>query len=402
MTTPISKLGPMTKAIHAGEDLNSLTGDSAPALHLSSTFISQSIEGFSAHDITPNSPYVYSRWANPTVAMLEKKLASMHNAEACLCMASGMAAASGFLFTLLNNGDHAIFSDVCYAGIAELAQNTLPRMGIDVSFADMSNPKDISNEIRPNTRLIHSESPANPIGRLADLAEISRIAKSAGAIHSTDSTVTSPLGQDAVGLGVDLVLHSITKYIGGHGDALGGAIVGSTELIEKIRFEAGIHFGGILSPFNAWLIARGAATLPLRLDAHQKGALQIAEWLESQSSVTKVIYPGLPSHPQYTLAKSQMKNTSGMIAFQVGDAENGREIAQKMIETLDIIHYAVSLGHHRSLIFWMETEGLINTSFRLSEEQAKSYRDFAGEGIFRLSVGLENADDLIADLAQVL
>ncbi|MCY4305698.1 MAG: aminotransferase class I/II-fold pyridoxal phosphate-dependent enzyme [Aestuariivita sp.] len=402
MTKPINRLGPMTKAIHAGEDRHSLIGESAPALHLSSTFISKSVEGFSAHDIKPDSPYVYSRWANPTVTMLEKKLAALHNAEACLCMASGMAAASGFLLTLLNKGDHAIFSDVCYAGIAELAHDTLPRMGINVSFVDMSHPKNVYNEIRPDTRLIHSESPVNPIGRLTNLAEISRIAKSAGALHSTDSTFTSPLGQDAIGLGVDLVLHSITKYIGGHGDALGGAIVGSTELIEKIRFEAGIHLGGILSPFNAWLIARGAATLPLRLDAHQKGALKVAQWLESQPSVTKVIYPGLPSHPQYTLAKQQMKNTSGMIAFQVGNAKRGREIAQKMMQTLNIIHYAVSLGHHRSLVFWMETEGLINTSFRLSEKQAKSYRDFAGQGVFRLSVGLENADDLITDLGQVL
>ena len=197
-------------------------------------------------------------------------------------------------------------------------------------------------------------------------------------------------------------MHSTTKYIGGHGDAVGGAVAGRADLIRKLRFEAAIHHGGILSPFNAWLIARGAATLPLRLKAHQAGAQAVAEWLEDQPSVTKVIYPGLPSHPQYDLAQRQMANTSGMISFQVGGVDNGERIARAMIEKLQIIHYAVSLGHHRSLIFWMETAGLMQTSFRLEGAQTQSYRAFAGDGIFRLSVGLEDAEDIIADLDQVL
>lgn len=394
--------GPMTTAIHAGETPDTATGASAPPIHMSSTFVSDDISGFSAHDLTPESPYAYARWANPTVALLEAKIAALQGAEECLCTASGMAAASAILFTFLQQGDHAVISDVSYAGVAELARDTLPRMGVEVSLVDLSNPENLARAMRPNTRLVHSESPANPIGRLTDLAAISRIAHDGGALHSTDATFASPLGQDAIRLGVDLVMHSATKYIGGHGDAVGGAIAGRAELIRKLRFEAAIHHGGILSPFNAWLIARGAATLPLRLKAHQAGAQAVAEWLEGHASVTKVIYPGLPSHPQYDLAQRQMGNTSGMIAFQVGGVADGERIARDMIEKLQIIHYAVSLGHHRSLIFWMETAGLMQTSFRLEGPQAESYRAFAGDGIFRLSVGLEDAHDIIADLDQVL
>jgi methionine-gamma-lyase len=369
---------------------------------MSSTFISEDVSGFSAHDLTPESPYAYARWANPTVAMLEAKIAALQGAEECLCTASGMAAASAIFFTFLQKGDHAVVSDVSYAGVAELARDTLPRMGVDVSVVDMSNPENLARAIRPNTRLVHSESPANPIGRLSDLAAISKIAHDAGALHSTDATFASPLGQDAIGLGVDLVMHSTTKYIGGHGDAVGGAVAGRADLIRKLRLEASIHHGGILSPFNAWLIARGAATLPLRLKAHQAGAMAVAQWLEDQPSVTKVIYPGLPSHPQYDLAQRQMTNFSGMVSFQVGGVEDGARIARDMIDKLKIVHYAVSLGHHRSLIFWMETAGLMKTSFRLEGAQTQSYRAFAGDGIFRLSVGLEDAEDIISDLDQVL
>lgn len=203
-------------------------------------------------------------------------------------------------------------------------------------------------------------------------------------------------------MGIDLIMHSVTKYIGGHGDALGGAVAGSRELIDRIRNESAIHHGSIMSPFNAWLIARGMATLPLRMKAHEAGAQAVAEWLESREAVTRVIYPGLASHPQYELAQRQMKNTSGMIMFQVGDAAKGQETARQMIEKLQVIHYAVSLGHHRSLVFWMETAGLMETSFRLEGPQLDSYRAYAGDGVFRLSVGLEDAEDLIADLAQVL
>lgn len=402
MTQRKNTLGPMTTAIHGGESPDPATGASAPPLHMTSTYVTDQVAGFSAHDLEDGGGYLYTRWGNPTVDMLERKIAALEGTEACLATASGMAAASAIFFTFLSAGDHAIVSDVSYAGVAELARDTLPRMGVEVTLVDMSDPSAVSNALRDTTRLVHCETPANPIGRLTDLAAISRIAHEAGALVSCDATFASPLGQDCVGLGIDLILHSLTKYVGGHGDAVGGAVAGNAELIGRMRLEAGIHHGGILSPFNAWLIARGAATLPLRMKAHEAGALEIARWLETRPTVTRVIHPGLQSHPQAELAERQMTNTSGMISFQVGDAAAGQTLAQRMIDRLEVIHYAVSLGHHRSLIFWMETDPLMETSFRLTGNALDSYRAFAGDGIFRLSVGLEDPADLITDLSQVL
>ncbi|SNT33847.1 trans-sulfuration enzyme family protein [Tropicimonas sediminicola] len=402
MTDRKNSRGPMTLAIHAGEGPDPSTGASAPPLHMSSTFVTDQVAGFSAHDLEDASGYLYTRWGNPTVDMLERKIAALEGTDACLCTASGMAAASAIFLTFLSSGDHVVVSDVSYAGVAELARDTLPRLGIEVSLVDMSDIEAVAAALRDNTRLVHCETPVNPIGRLTDLSAVTRLAHDAGALVSCDATFASPLGQESAGLGVDLVMHSITKYIGGHGDAVGGAVAGSAELIGRMRLEASIHHGGILSPFNAWLIARGMATLPLRMKAHEAGALELANWLESRDSVTRVIHPGLASHPQRALAERQMTNTAGMISFQVGDAAKGQALAQQMIDRLEVIHYAVSLGHHRSLIFWMETAPLMETSFRLQGRQLESYRAFAGDGVFRLSVGLEDPADLIADLAQVL
>lgn len=397
-----SKTGVRTTAIHAGEKPDPSTGASSPAIHMSSTFVSQEAAGFSAHDLGEDSGFLYSRWGNPTVDMLERKIAALEGVEACLCTASGMAAASAIFFTFLSAGDHVLVSDVSYAGVAELARDTLPRLGIEVTLVDMSDLEAVAGALRETTRLVHCESPVNPIGRLTDLRAVARLAHDAGAIVSCDATFASPLGQDCAAMGVDLIMHSVTKYIGGHGDAVGGAVAGSAKLIQKMRLEAAIHHGAVMSPFNAWLIARGAATLPLRMRAHQDTAMALANWLEAQSSVTKVIYPGLESHPQHDLAKAQMSNMSGMISFQVGDEATGLRLAETMIEKLETIHYAVSLGHHRSLIFWMGTKGLMETSFRLTGAPLDSYRAYAGDGVFRLSVGLEDPEDLIADLGRVL
>nr|WP_319387052.1 aminotransferase class I/II-fold pyridoxal phosphate-dependent enzyme [uncultured Roseibium sp.] len=397
------KHGPMTTAIHGGETPDPATGASAPPIHMSSTFVSEEVAGFSAHDLEDGGDgFIYSRWGNPTVSLLEQKIAALQGAEDCLCLASGMAAATAIFLTFLSAGDHVVVSDVSYAGVAELARETLPRLGIEVTMVDMSDLDAVNAAIRPTTRLVHTETPVNPIMRLTDLKAVSALAHAAGALHSCDATFASPLGMDAAGLGVDLVMHSITKYIGGHGDAVGGAVAGRADLIAAMRKEAAIHHGGVLSPFNAWLIARGAATLPLRMRAHQDGAAAVARWLETHPAVTRVMYPGLPSHSQHDLAARQMTNFSGMMSFQVGSAENGRAFARRMIDRLEVIHYAVSLGHHRSLIFWMETAPLMETSFRLEGKQLKSYEDYAGEGIFRLSVGLEDAEDLIADLEAAL
>ena len=273
--------GLMTTSIHAGEGPDPTTGASAPALHMSSTFVTDQVAGFSAHDLEEEAPFLYARWANPNVRTLEAKISALEGTEDCLCLASGMAAATAIFLTFLSAGDHTIVSDVSYAGVAELARDTLPRLGIEVSTVDMSDIDAVAAALRPNTRLIHTETPVNPIGRLTDLAAIAKLAHEAGALVSCDATFASPLGQAHVELGVDLIMHSVTKYIGGHGDAVGGAVAGSKELIAQMRTEAAIHHGGIMSPFNAWLIGRGMSTLPLRMKAHESGALAVAEWLEA-------------------------------------------------------------------------------------------------------------------------
>ncbi len=391
--------GVRTTAVHAGEIPDPVTGASAPDITMSSTFVVDEPAGFSAHELTADAPFLYGRWGNPTVQKLETKLAALEGTDGCVCFASGMAAASAIFFSILSAGDHVVMSDITYAGVAELARDTLPRFGIAVSLVDMSDLAAVAAAIRPETKLVHCETPANPICRLCDLKAIADLAHAAGAKVSVDSTFASPIATRPAGLGIDYVMHSLTKYIGGHGDALGGAVLGSFDDMQLLKAEAAIHYGGIISPFNAWLIMRGAATLPIRMRAHQESALAVAKYLEDHPKVRKVIYPGLESHPQAELAQRQMENYSSMMAFQVAD---GEALAALMMDELQIIHYAVSLGHHRSLIFWMPTDDLMKTSFRLEGRQLESYRAFAGDGIFRLSVGLEDAEDLISDLDRVL
>ena len=394
--------GPRTTAIHAGEGPDPATGASAPNIVMSSTYVVDEPAGFSAHDLSDESPFLYSRWANPSVVSLERKIAALENTEACLCLASGMAATTAIFLTNLSAGDHLLVSDVSYAGVAELARDTLPRFGVEVTAVDMSRIESVREAMRDNTKLVHIETPVNPIMRLTDINAVCELAHAGGARVSCDSTFASPIATRPAELGVDYVMHSVTKYIGGHGDAVGGAVAGSKALIRELNLEAAIHHGGVMSPFNAWLIARGAATLPLRMRAHAETAMEVAHFLEDHPKVTKVMYPGLESHPQHDLAKRQMDNFSGMISFQTGSEADGDAVARRMTEKLEIIHYAVSLGHHRSLVFWMPTEGLMETSFRLEGEQLESYRDYAGDGIFRLSIGLEDAADLIRDLDRVL
>ncbi|MDE2981939.1 MAG: aminotransferase class I/II-fold pyridoxal phosphate-dependent enzyme [Gemmatimonadota bacterium] len=398
MKPPTTRL--RTAAVHAGESPDPATGASAPNLVMSSTFVTRDAAGFSAHDLDEESGFLYTRWSNPTVAQLEAKLCALEGAEACLCFGSGMAAATGLLLSLLASGDHIVMSDTNYAGVAELGRDTLPRIGIGVSFVDTSDPRNVEAAIRPETRLIWLETPANPICRLTDLAAVARVAAAHPGVRiAVDSTFATPVATRPLELGAHYVMHSLTKYIGGHGDAVGGAVLGSREDIAALRLEAGIHYGGVLSPFNAWLIMRGAATLPIRMKAHEENALAVARFLESHPRVTRVMYPGLPSHPQHGLARRQMDNFSGMLTFQAGD---GPQLAERMARELRVIHYAVSLGHHRSLVFWMDTPSLMETSFRLDGAQLESYRAYAGDGIFRMSVGLEDPDDLCEDLERVL
>jgi methionine-gamma-lyase len=400
MLNPAKQYGIRTRAIHAGEHPDPETGASAPNLVMSTTFVlDEPGESFSALCAAGGKQYVYTRWANPTVHQLEVKLANLENGAAAVAFSTGMAAASALLFHRLAAGDHLLVSDVAYAGLAELVRDTLPKLGIEVSAADLSDLDDLRRALRGNTRMVWAETPANPILKLSDIAAVARLVHQAGAELVVDSTFATPLATRPLELGADYVLHSLTKYIGGHGDALGGAIVGRAEPLAKLRQDTAIHLGGSLSPFNAWLIIRGMATLPLRMAAHAANALRVAEFLESHPRVTRVIYPGLACHPQAELARRQMANFSGMLAFQAAD---GPQLARQLAQRLEIFHYAVSLGHHRSLIFYLGSDDLQRNSFRLDTEHLARFRAWAGDGIFRVSVGLEDAADLCADLGQAM
>jgi cystathionine beta-lyase/cystathionine gamma-synthase len=254
--------------------------------------------------------------------------------------------------------------------------------------------------MRPQTKLVYVETPANPILRLTDIAACAEIAHAGGALLAVDSTFATPLATRPIELGADFVLHALTKYFCGHGDALGGCVAGRTRAMLDLRTDSGVHLGASLSPFNAWLINRGVDTLPLRMREHERNASALAQFLEGHPGVARVFYPGLPSHPQHALAKRQMANFSGMLSFQ--PKADGVKVAQRMARDLKVFHYAVSLGHQRSLIVYLNTGEVNRQSFQLAGDALARYQAFAGDGIFRVSVGLEDADDLIADLDAVL
>jgi methionine-gamma-lyase len=389
-----------TIAVHAGEVIDPVTRASSPNLVMSATFAPTEIASFSAKEVEYDG-FVYARVGSPTVRQLEVKLAALEGGEEARAFASGIAASHALIMGRLSKGDHMVMSEVNYVGTAELARDTLPRFGIEVSMVDTSDAEAVRQALRPNTRMLWLETPANPIMRLSDIATLADIAHAAGVRDvAVDSTFSSPIGCRPLMLGADFVVHSLTKYIGGHGDAMGGAVIGRREDLDALGMEAMVHYGGIISPFNAWLIMRGAATLPIRMQAHERAALEVAAFLENHPRVKRVMYPGLASHPQHALARSQLNNFSGMMTFQTH--EDGYKVAARMIERLRHVHYAVSLGHHRSLVCWIATDQIMRSTYRLDPAAERRYRDYAGDGIFRLSVGIEAAADICADLDNAL
>ena len=391
--------GFMTRAVHSGESPDPTTGASAPNIVMSSTFVIDEPVSFSAQDKPEDAPYVYSRWDNPTVTVLQDKLAALEEAEACRCFASGMAATSALLLSTLSQGDRLVMSDSNYPGTAELARKMLTRLGVEVVLADLSDQEVAARSITPGVKLVWAETPANPTLRLTDIRAVAELAHSVGAEFAVDSTFASPVATRPLKLGADYVVHSLTKYCCGHGDAMGGAVLGRRDALKSVETDGQIYMGGVISPFNAWLINRGLATLPMRMQAHQTNATHVAKFLEGHPKVKKVLYPGLSSHPQFDLAVRQMDNYSGMVSVQIDD---GPGLAEHMMSDLKIFHYAVSLGHHRSLIYWLGTDDLMQSSYALEGRALDAYRAFAGDGVFRISVGLEDPEDLCDDLAQIL
>jgi methionine-gamma-lyase len=270
---------------------------------------------------------------------------------------------------------------------------------VEVVLADLSDQEVAARSITPGVKLVWAETPANPTLRLTDIRAVAELAHSVGAEFAVDSTFASPVATRPLKLGADYVVHSLTKYCCGHGDAMGGAVLGRRDALKSVETDGQIYMGGVISPFNAWLINRGLATLPMRMQAHQTNATHVAKFLEGHPKVKKVLYPGLSSHPQFDLAVRQMDNYSGMVSVQIDD---GPGLAERMMSDLKIFHYAVSLGHHRSLIYWLGTDDLMQSSYALEGRALDAYRAFAGDGVFRISVGLEDPEDLCDDLAQIL
>lgn len=403
VTHPLpASAGPETRALDAGLVIDPATGAIAPNVSMSVNNALMPGDGaFSADGVADlaDLPYLYARWTNPTVRQLEQRLAALEGAEEALATATGMAAIAGTLFTFLKAGDHLVVSDVCYAGAVELTQRVLPDFGIEVTPVNMARLDLVEAAMRPNTRLVHCESPVNPILRIVDLEALAAIAHQHGALISVDSTFATPVATRPLALGVDLVIHSLTKFINGHGDVLGGAVIGRKDLIARIRGRAGVYLGASLSAQSAWLIMRGIDTLYPRLRMASDSALAVATFLEGHPEVERVIYPGLTSHPQHDLAKRQMDVFGGMIAFRTREP---KAAAERLATRLRVVHYAFSLGHQRSLVVLLDTEEMMTSTFRLTGEALTDYRAYAGDGLFRLSIGLETTGDIIADLDQAL
>jgi cystathionine beta-lyase/cystathionine gamma-synthase len=331
---------------------------------------------------------LYTRNGGANQGWLEEKLAALDGGEAALALGSGVAALHAVFFTLLRSGDHVVCSDVTYAATHQLLTDLLPaKYGITTTLVDSADPDAVRAAIRPETRLVHVETPANPTTKITDIAAVAGIAHAAGALLSVDATFATPVLQRPLALGADLVVHSLTKYINGHGDAMGGAVIGSAELVDRIRLEAAVNVGGVISPFNAWLIMRGSVTLPMRMRAHCENAQAVAEFLAADPRVAYVAYPGLPSHPQHALAARTLTGGfGGMLAFAVrGD----RAAQNRFVSRLQVITSAVSLGHDETLIAHVAGDTPRAVHYPL---------EFREWGHLRLSVGLEDARDLVADL----
>jgi methionine-gamma-lyase len=391
-----------TLAVHAGESADPVTGALRQPIHMATTFKLPRFGGKLFDALLMDSarpPFAYTRWSNPTLRGLEDRLGALEEAESGVVFASGMAAVSALAFTYLSSGDHLIASEVCYAGSVELFGLHLPRFGIQVSLVDTSDLEQVRAALRPNTKMIYAETPANPILRIADIPALAELARSAGALLAVDSTWAGPSLQKPLKLGADFVLHSLTKVLNGHGDALGGALLGRQADIQRIRKEMLVHLGGALSPFNAWLITRGLVTFPLRMQQQSKSAMQVARFLESHPKVERVFYPGLESHPHHDLAKRQMSDFGGMLTFQL---KGGLGAAITLAEKIRLFSYATSLGHAHSLLFYYPTELYIDSMPFYTDEHKRRIREWTGEGIVRASIGLESAADLIRDLDQAL
>ncbi len=380
-----------TLAVRAGT-VRSQFNEHSEAMFLTSSFVFGSAAEAAARFKGDQPGPIYARFTNPTVSMMEERLAALEGAERCVAFASGMAAILATVMGLMKAGEHVVASRSIFGSTVQLFSNILGRFGVETTFVSPTDPAEWRAAVKPNTRLFFVESPSNPLTEVSDIRALAEIAHQSGAWLAVDNCFCSPVLQQPLKLGADIVIHSATKYLDGQGRVLGGAVLGSRALMEGV-YTFLRTAGPTLSAFNAWVILKGLETLSIRMRAHSSNALALAQWLETQPQVARVLYPGLPSHPQHALAMAQQKTGGGIVAFEL---KGGKDAAWKLIDATRMLSITANLGDTKTTI----THPASTTHSRMTPEQ----RDAAGisDGLVRIAVGLESIADIQADLARGL
>ena len=388
------KCGLGTTAIHAGT-LKNLYGTLAMPIYQTSTFIFDSAEQGGRRFALEEAGYIYTRLGNPTTTVLENKIAALEEGEAAVATSSGMGAISSTLWTVLKAGDHVVTDKTLYGCTFALMCHGLTRFGIEVTFVDTSNLDEVKNAMKENTRVVYLETPANPNLKIVDLEALSKLAHTnPNTLVIVDNTFATPYMQKPLKLGADIVVHSVTKYINGHGDVIAGLVITNKELADQIRF-VGLKdmTGAVLGPQDAYYIIRGMKTFEIRMERHCKNAKKVVEFLNKHPKIERVYYPGLETHSGHEIAKKQMKDFGAMISFEL---KGGFEAGKTLLNNLKLCSLAVSLGDTETLI--QHPASMTHSPYTKEEREAAGITD----GLVRLSVGLENVEDIIADLEQGL
>ena len=390
----IKKCGLGTTAIHAGT-LKNLYGTLAMPIYQTSTFIFDSAEQGGRRFALEEAGYIYTRLGNPTTTVLEDKIAALEEGEAAVATSSGMGAISSTLWTVLKAGDHIVTDKTLYGCTFALMCHGLTRFGIDVTFVATSNLDEVKNAMKENTRVVYLETPANPNLKIVDIEALAKLAHTnPNTLVIVDNTFATPYMQKPLTLGADVVVHSVTKYINGHGDVIAGLVITNKALADQIRF-VGLKdmTGAVLGPQDAYYIIRGMKTFEIRMERHCKNARKVVEFLNNHPKIERVYYPGLETHPGYEIAKKQMKDFGAMISFEL---KGGFEAGKTLLNSLKLCSLAVSLGDTETLI--QHPASMTHSPYTKEEREAAGITD----GLVRLSVGLENVEDIIADLEQGL
>ena len=390
----IKKCGLGTTAIHAGT-LKNLYGTLAMPIYQTSTFIFDSAEQGGRRFALEEAGYIYTRLGNPTTTVLENKIAALEEGETAVATSSGMGAISSTLWTVLKAGDHVVTDKTLYGCTFALMCHGLTRFGIEVTFVDTSNLDEVKNAMKENTRVVYLETPANPNLKIVDIEALAKLAHTnPNTLVIVDNTFATPYMQKPLTLGADVVVHSVTKYINGHGDVIAGLVITNKALADQIRF-VGLKdmTGAVLGPQDAYYIIRGMKTFEIRMERHCKNARKVVEFLNNHPKIERVYYPGLETHPGYEIAKKQMKDFGAMISFEL---KGGFEAGKTLLNSLKLCSLAVSLGDTETLI--QHPASMTHSPYTKEEREAAGITD----GLVRLSVGLENVEDIIADLEQGL